>query len=101
MIYLIAGLLTIQTLLLMFIAGALVRQNDLQKASWEEIRNLRLVSRTRVKKASVQSGVADPEVQLSRLGRTTKSRRVVVGGDGDSDLNKVLSGFVSKGGTNE
>lgn len=57
-----------------------------------EVRELRLTSRTRVAKASVATGVADGEAQLRRLGRVSQSRRVVFGGDDDSQLHKVMSG---------
>lgn len=96
MTVLIVALLIAILGVLMVMLGVLF---DMRRSAYDtvtEVRDLRLTSRTRVSRASVQSGVADPERKLVRLGRATKSRRVVVGGDGDSDLNRVLSGLGEK-----
>jgi hypothetical protein len=61
-----------------------------------EVRNLRLASRTRVRPAAVQSGPVTNEQVMARLGRSTMSRRIVVGGDAESPLNTNLG--VSLGG---
>lgn len=58
-----------------------------------EIRDLRLTSRARVKRARLKTGVPDEEDQLVRLGRVAQPRRVIFGGDNDSELNRVLAGL--------
>lgn len=98
MIILIAVLLAIQVVLTLCVFGVLLRVAEHQKATWEETRDLRLTARTRVSRAAVQSGVAEPERELSRLGRASAARRVVFGGDGDSDLNRTLSQVKIPGG---
>jgi len=56
----------------------------------EEVRTLRLDSRTRISEYSVRSGAVTEEQQLRRLGRASVGRRVVVGGDPNSQLTKDL-----------
>jgi hypothetical protein len=51
---------------------------------------LRLSGRTRQSKAAIRTGVVSEERELVRLGRTSKGRRVVVGGDPDSILTENL-----------
>lgn len=51
-----------------------------------ETRELRLTSRARIRRASMQSGATSDEQVLRRLGRASAARRVVVGGDSDSGL---------------
>lgn len=55
-----------------------------------EVKALKLQNRTRIRQASTRTGAVTEEQQLRRLGRASAARRVVVGGDGDSDLNKAL-----------
>ena len=59
----------------------------------EELRTLRLDSRARVSTVSMRTG-ADPEAprlrQLRRLGRQAQGKRVVVGGDPESDQHQAL-----------
>lgn len=61
----------------------------------EELRNLRLKSRVRINTASMQSGAKTDEQALARMGRATFGKRVVVGGDQDSELHTGLSRAVS------
>jgi hypothetical protein len=49
-----------------------------------------------VRPAAVQSGPVTNEQVMARLGRSTMSRRIVVGGDAESPLNTNLG--VSLGG---
>jgi hypothetical protein len=56
-----------------------------------ETKSLRLKSRARIATASVQSGAVSEEQQLRRLGRASQARRIVVGGDDDSQLNQELN----------
>lgn len=46
---------------------------------------------TRQRKARMNSGVPTEEAQLARMGQMTQGRRVVVGGDEDSELHQALS----------
>jgi hypothetical protein len=57
----------------------------------EEVRELRLTSRTRISEVSVRSGAVTDEMVMRRLGRASVGRRVVVGGDPGSQLNKDLT----------
>jgi hypothetical protein len=63
-----------------------------------EIRELRLVSRTRVRQAKVSTGVPSEEQKLQKVGRVAMPRRVVFGGDDDSTLNKTLNGLGAEDG---
>jgi hypothetical protein len=90
MILLLAILVLLGDVLLGAILVALLDIKRSDSDMVDEVRSLRLVSRARMKRAAVRSGVAEPEVELRRLGRVAQPRRVVFGGDGDSELNKVL-----------
>lgn len=56
-----------------------------------EMRELRLTSRARISQTKVRSGAVTDEETLVRLGRASKAKRVVVGGDPDSNLHTNLS----------
>lgn len=56
-----------------------------------EVTGIRLNTSTRQSRASIQSGVEAPEKELVRLGRASRGRRVVVGGDPDSQLSQELT----------
>lgn len=55
-----------------------------------ELTELRLTARTRIRDYGVQSGEVSQEQQLERLGRASAARRVVVGGDDDSPQKQAL-----------
>jgi hypothetical protein len=57
----------------------------------ESVENLRLNARTRISEVSVRSGAVTDEMTMRRLGRASVGRRVVVGGDPTSQLNKDLT----------
>ena len=61
----------------------------------EATEKLRLDSRARVRTLSVQSGPVTDDQRLRRLGRSTRAKRVVVGGEVDSPLHTNLSKQVS------
>jgi hypothetical protein len=52
----------------------------------QDLKRLSLNPRTRTTQASFQSGATSLEQGLTRLGRASAARRVVVGGDEDSQL---------------
>lgn len=56
-----------------------------------EVMEVKLHTRTRQNKVSVQSGPKSQEQLLSKLGRASSARRVVVGGDPDSELNQNIN----------
>lgn len=58
-----------------------------------EIQELRLKSRARVGQTGIQSGAVTQEQKLRRLGRASVGRRIVVGGDDDSQLKKDLTTY--------
>jgi hypothetical protein len=76
--------------LLSVIAVRLDRLGDVLEANTQEVRELRLTSRTRIRDYSVQSGEVSAEQSLTRLGRASAAQRVVFGGDDDSDLHQDL-----------
>lgn len=47
--------------------------------------------RTRIGTLAPQSGATSVEQKLSKLGRASAARRVVVGGDSDSELHKQMN----------
>lgn len=91
MIYIITLLLVVVCVLLWLILKRMAQLMDFQLQTAHEVRELRLTSRARVSKASMQSGEVSHEQKLVRLGRASTGRRIVVGGDDDSQLNKNLS----------
>jgi len=56
-----------------------------QSYSLAKIKQFQLNPRTRIATTSVQSGPVNPEQEGARLGRASKARRVVVGGDPSSE----------------
>jgi hypothetical protein len=56
-----------------------------------DVSTVRLKLSTRVSRVSMQSGAVSDEQQLQRLGRASVGRRIVVGGDDDSQLNRDLT----------
>lgn len=63
----------------------------------EELRQLRLSSRARVKTMSVQSGARTEEQELVRMGRATRAKRVVFGGDPEAPQFTNLGGTLPEG----
>lgn len=57
----------------------------------EEIKGLQLNPRTRIGTLAPRSGAVSQEQELTKLGRASAARRVVVGGDPDSRLNTDLT----------
>lgn len=58
----------------------------------EELRSLRLRSRARIRDASMQSGPVTKEQELIRAGRAAQGKRVVFGGEPDSEQSRRLRG---------
>lgn len=83
LLLIIAGLLAAILSRLTQIFDVLVDNN-------EKLNALRLTSRTRQSKATMRNGAVSEERELVRLGRSSKGRRVVVGGDPDSVLAQNL-----------
>lgn len=83
MLYLL--LLTIIILQVAMLVGIYNLRSDVDKVD-RRVEKLRLTRRTRQNKAVMRDGAVSPERQLVRLGRASKGRRVVVGGDPDSQL---------------
>ena len=78
-------ILLMQLVLVLVVACFLLRgiRRDIQ-ANTSATDQLRLDSRTRISQVSVRSGAVTEEQQLRRLGRASVGRRIVVGGDRDS-----------------
>lgn len=64
-----------------------------------ELQKLRLTSRARVKTMKVRSGARTEVEELARMGRATRAKRVVVGGDPDSRQFVQVGGKVEKEAT--
>lgn len=80
--------LAILVVLVVGFAGVWVAARHLERtinSLGHEVRELRLTSRTRITTASVRSGAPSEVEILKRLGRASASRRIVVGGDDDSE----------------
>lgn len=87
------------SLVLVVCVGILLRLGDLVKATKDnthEVEELRLTSRARISRVGIQSGAVTQEQKLQRLGRASIGRRIVVGGDDDSQLNHDLTVSVEK-----
>ena len=65
--------------------------SQITEAQNQVVKEVRLATRTRQSTASMQSGAITQEQKLKRLGRATVAKRVVVGGDEDSELHTNLS----------
>lgn len=61
------------------------------EANNDKLDALRLTGRTRQTTAVMRTGAVSEERELVRLGRATKGRRIVVGGDHDSSLFENLT----------
>lgn len=62
-----------------------------QQDTATEIRELRLKARTRIAQADMTASPLSEEAQLARMGRSTRAKRVVVGGDEASELHTALT----------
>lgn len=71
------------------LGDVLAYQRDIRTEVRKLVR-LSLNPRTRISQIAPQSGATTEEQVLSRLGRASAARRVVVGGDSDSKLNLDL-----------
>lgn len=90
MLMTLVGLLVVSVLILVQLME--IARNT--RGLGQEIKELRLTSRTRVRQAGVQSGPVSDEQVLSRLGRVSVGRRVVVGGeDGSEQKTKMKRGI--------
>lgn len=103
MLHIIAALLGIITVILAVITIQLVklRHEDVPYvgARLDDIFRAQINPRTRIGgPIKVQSGAVSDEQKLERLGRasTAIGRRIVVGGDDDSQLNKDLTTSVKE-----
>lgn len=67
-----------------------IRQTKALEALADETRELRLTSRAKVSTAAVRNQPMSEEQKLVRLGRSSRAKRVVVGGDPDSELHTNL-----------
>lgn len=56
----------------------------------DKLTSLSLNPRTRFSQASMQSGATVPEQELQRLAHASRAKRVVVGGDEDSEQYRQL-----------
>ena len=96
----IIAVLTLAVLLL--VTGLIVRALRSLEVAVQDVRdsvdNLRLNSRARVSTASVRNGSLTDEAALMRLGRATRARRVVVGGEEGSPLHTHLSRSIGRPG---
>jgi len=66
-----------------------------------ELKSLSLNPRTRIAQASMQSGAVTPEQQGKRLAQASKAKRVVVGGDEDSEQHRRMSRGIRQEENNE
>ena len=86
-------LLLLGVLNLVAMLVVLARLSDLMvyaRATKREVAGIKTTVRTRQSVLSVSSGPVTKEQQLTKLGRASSARRVVVGGDPDSELNGSL-----------
>ena len=96
MLHIIVALLGIVSVLLAVIAVQLVklRLNDVPDAvrRLDDIFRAQLNPRTRIGgPVKMQSGAVSDEQKLEKLGRHSSGRRIVVGGDDDSQLHLDLT----------
>lgn len=95
MLTLIAVLLGTLAVLLAVISVQLLKLNRsevYQSGRLDDIFRAQINPRTRIGgPVAIQSGAVSEEQELERLGRASHGRRIVVGGDDDSQLNKDLA----------
>ena len=65
-------------------------QLEAQVTLLTKVRDLQLNPRTRMSTIQVQSGPISDDQEAHRVGRATAARRVVVGGEEESELNQNL-----------
>lgn len=72
---------------------SILLEQEKQTKTLRQVASLQLNPRTRISTASMQSGAVTQEQSLERLGRASAARRIVVGGDPDSELYTKLDAF--------
>ena len=88
---LLAMILVAQLVSIYVLVRVLTRSNvRAMESLTEEVRDLRLTSRTRISTAAIRNGPQSEEVELVRLGRASAGKRKVFGGEEDSLLNQRL-----------
>jgi hypothetical protein len=87
----IAGCLVIITGLLLAIYWRLGDLLEYNRTIYREVMGIKRQTFPRISRASMQSGKVSEEQHLARLGRASAARRVVVGGDADSQQYKNLA----------
>ena len=90
MLLAIVVLLILLDVMVVACLGTLLEIRRNTQDTMTEVRDLRLTARTRVRRAKMQNGATSDEQKLERLGRASVGRRVVVGGDPDSELHRVM-----------
>lgn len=95
MLTLIAALIVVAILLLAVICVQLVKLNTVGAAERDRLDDIfraQLNPRTRIGGPfAIQSGAVSEDQEVQRLGRATVGRRIVVGGDDDSQLKRDLT----------
>ena len=84
-----------------WVAWVLSDVRQYQRETFREVMRIKRTRRTRQTRASMRNGVETQEHKLVELGRATQGKRVVVGGDPESELYQALSRRVAKGENDE
>lgn len=90
----ILAILTLVVLLLLAVIIGMLRIRDEVELVMKEVAHLKQLSlnpRTRATQASMQSGAITNEQVARKLGRSSVSKRVVVGGEDEAILNQQLN----------
>lgn len=88
---LVVGLLVIIVIQLYFISMRQMESEESRRKTYREVMNIKTQVFTRQNRASMQSGARTELQDLEQLGRVSRSNRVVVGGDDESQLHHDLS----------
>ena len=74
-----------------YLSRTMLKMVEALEENTAELTRLRIAkANSRMSRAGMQSGATSEEQLLRRLGRASVGRRVVVGGDPDSELNQNL-----------
>lgn len=87
------GLLMALIALLIVMIGIVRVRDEIHELNQklDKLTKLSLNPRTRIAQATMQSGARVPEQDLKQLAHTSRAKRVVVGGDEDSEQYRQLS----------
>jgi hypothetical protein len=101
MTFLLVAIIFAQMFVLGWVAWVLGDVLSYARETHTQVMLIKRTRRTRQTQASMQSGTEPSEKQLVNLGRASRNKRVVVGGDPDSPLYQEMSRGIAGDDHNE